>query len=521
MKLSRTGRILAASATVPALLLTTGSAALAATNALTLTALNRSGAKVTISATVVDVDTSAAYTVKTGKAKKLPKGTYAVLTQIVTGGTTTLGGNTVKVSGATKLTIDARKGKRVGLALSPAPAGLFSQLSARVCSRTGASYNVEASGDQVYVIPTTSKKVGFAALGSWTDLSGTTDSYAVLNQTTGVPASPTRTYRTSALASVTVNSRRGPGGTNFSDVAVQPVAPGCGSELFAELVSSDVPTTSKLHLSPTSWDIRSDEFATAKKTGESWDIGGYMTTRKVVAGKSYSVRFYGAAWGPGALLPYVSNGAISYDLNDGFEDPAYPGSGGSVEGGDKATATLTFKGKTVKTKKDTGWMPETTFLSYKVKKSGWYTLRNVASRYYPEITYPTGMLSTTSIATYRFQAKPKTSTLAPVYALQMVPAGLNSYNRAKPKTTTNVALKLTRKSWFDVKPGKNPTVKSVTMKMSTDGKTWKSVTVRKIRGVWTAVIANPSAGAVSLRARATYTSGAYTEVTIYRAYGIG
>jgi hypothetical protein len=521
MKLSRTGRILAASAAVPALLLSTGSAALAATNTLTLTALNRSGAKVTISATAVNVDTSAEYSIKTGKAKKLPKGTYAVLASIDTGSTTTLGGKTVKVSGAAKLTIDARQGRRVGLALSPAATGLESQISARVCSQTGATSDVEAYGDQIYAIPTTSKKIGFAALGSWSDLSGTTDSYAVLNQTTGVPSSPTRTYKRSALGTVTVESKRGPGGSNFSDVAVQPVAKGCGSELYAELISSDVPTKSKIHLSPTSWDVRSDEFATANKSGESWDIGGYMTTRKVAAGKSYSVRFYAGAWGPGQVLPYVSNGTVSFNLNDGFEDPGYPGSGGSVEGGDKATATLKFRGKTVKTKKDTGWMSDTTFLNYKVKKSGWYTLSNVASRYYPEITYPKGMLSTTSVVTYGFHITAKSTALPPVYALQLVPSGLDSYNRAKPKSTTNVPLKLTRKSWSDLKPGKNPTVKSVTAKMSTDSRTWKSVTVKKIKGVWTVVVKNPSSGPVSLRVRETSTNGAYTEVTVYRTYAIG
>jgi hypothetical protein len=144
----------------------------------------------------------------------------------------------------------------------------------------------------------------------------------------------------------------------------------------------------------------------------------------------------------------------------------------------------------------------------------------VSSRYYPEITYPKGMLSTTSIATYRFQAKTKSTALAPVYALQMVPAYLNRYNQAAPKSTTNVALKLTRKSWSDVKAGKNPALKSFAAKMSTDSKTWKSVPVRKIGGVWNVVVTNPSSGLVSLRVRATYTSGAYTEVTVYRAYGI-
>lgn len=522
MKLPRTGRILAASATVPALLVTTGSAALAATNTLTLTALNRSGAKVTITATAVNVDTSEQYSIKTGKAAKLPKGTYNVLAAIDTGSTTTLGGKTVKVSGSAKLTIDARQGKRVGMALSPAaPADFTFQLSARVCSLTGASYDVEAYGDQLYAIPTTSKTIGFAALGSWSDLSGTTDSYAVLNQATGVPSSPTRTFQRSALGTVTVESKRGPGGSNFSDVAVQPVAKGCGLDLYAEMVSTDTPTKSKIHLSPTSWDIRSDEFATAKKTGDSLDIGGYMTTRKVAAGKQYSVRFYAGSWGPGATLPYVANGTLSFNMNDGFEDPGYPDGGGSVEGGDKATATLKFRGKTVKTVKDTGWMPEVTFLDYKLKQSGWYTLSNVSSRYYPEITYPAGMLSTTSIATYGFHLAANSTALAPVYAVQMVPSGLNAYNRAKPQSTTNVPLKLTRRSWSDLKPGKNPTIKSVTAKMSTDSKTWESVTVKKINGVWTAVVGNPSSGAVSLRIRVTSTSGDYTEVTIYRAYGIG
>jgi len=260
------------------------------------------------------------------------------------------------------------------LALTPAPTGLSAQISARICARSEVSYSVEASGDQVYVIPTASKKVVLATLGSWTDYSGRTDSYAVLNQTAGVPSSPTRTFRQSALASVTVESRRGPGGTNSSDVAVQPVADGCGNRLYAGLISSEVPTTSKIHLSPTSWDIRSDEFATVNKTGQSWDIGGYSAIRKVAAGKSYGVRFYAAGWGPGRVLPLISNGTISYDMNDGFEDPAHSDLMFSVEGGDKATATLRFNGKTVKTKRDTGWMPEGTFLSYKAKKPGWYTL---------------------------------------------------------------------------------------------------------------------------------------------------
>ncbi|RSM36612.1 hypothetical protein DMB66_60025, partial [Actinoplanes sp. ATCC 53533] len=188
----------------------------------------------------------------------------------------------------------------------------------------------------------------------------------------------------------------------------------------------------------------------------------------------------------------------------------------------KATATLVYKGKTVKTKKDRGWEPEMTVLDYKVKKAGWYTLTNTATRYYPEIKYPAGMLSTKSVVSYRFYTKPNSNALAEVNSVTMVPAGLNNWNKAKGGSTTNVALKLNRYSQDpDAKRGKNPKFKSLGVKMSADGgKTWRTVKVKKVKGVWTAVVPNPASGAVSLRARATYKSGGFTDVTIYRAYGI-
>jgi hypothetical protein len=172
---------------------------------------------------------------------------------------------------------------------------------------------------------------------------------------------------------------------------------------------------------------------------------------------------------------------------------------------------------------DRGWEGNFSSLSYTVKKAGWYTLTNTATRYYPEITFPAGMLSTASRVVYRFNAKPKSNALAPVFSLQMTPNGLDHYNRAKPRTTVTVPFKLSRIAQSpDATKGKNPTVKAVTAAMSPDGgKTWRAVPVRKVNGTWTAVVGNPASGFVSLRARATYTSGAYTEVTIIRAYAIG
>ena|SRR5690349_3089062 len=163
-----------------------------------------------------------------------------------------------------------------------------------------------------------------------------------------------------------------------------------------------------------------------------------------------------------------------------------------------------------------------TSLSYKVKKAGWYTITNTAYRYYPGITFPAGMLSTKSAVSYRFHTKPKSNALAQVFSVTMVPIGLDRWNKAEGGSTTNVALQLNRYAQNpDAKRGKNPKLKSLTVKMSPDGgRTWRTIGVRKINGSWTAIVPNPAAGAVTLRARATYTSGGYTDVTIYRAYGI-
>ncbi|MGW4942216.1 hypothetical protein ACWEOZ_11585 [Actinoplanes sp. NPDC004185] len=518
---ARLGRYLAVSAVVPALVLSTGGAAVAATNTLTLTVLNRAGAKVSVSATVVHLASSSSYTIRSNKKKKLPKGSYAVLTSITTGNTSTLGGRTVKVSGSTKLTVDARKGRRVNLAVSPAPAGLSRNQSARICTKTtGANYNVDAYGDELYAIPTTSKKIAFAALSTWSDSSGLSDAYAVVHQTTGVPNKPTKTVKHSSLGTVSVISKLGPAGSNYTDVAVQPIKRGCADDMYSGLWTAAQPTRVKLRLSTGSWHIRSSTSATTKN-GESWNIGSYFAERKIAAGKSSTVRFYHAAWGPSAQLPATLYGRINFPMNDMFTDPAFTGNDTGGEGGDKATATLSFKGKTVKTKKDRGWEPDMTVLYYKVKKAGWYTLTNTATRYYPEIKYPAGMLSTKSVVSYRFYSKPKSNALAEVNSVTLVPAGLNGWNKAGGKTT-NVTLKLSRHSQDpDAKRGKNPKLKTLSAKMSPDGgKTWRTVKVKKIKGVWTAVVPNPTSGAVSLRARATYKSGGYTDVTIYRAYGI-
>ncbi|MBU2662887.1 hypothetical protein KOI35_05135 [Actinoplanes bogorensis] len=510
---------------IPVLLLGAGvGVAAAATSTLTVTVINRNGAKVSAGVKVVDVRSSQLYSVRSGTARKLPAGTYAVLTSITTGDTVTLSGKAVKVSGSTKLTVDARQGKSVGLGLSPVPKGLDYQLSMRVCTRTSASEDVEISATpptKLYVIPHSSAYLGFAALGSWSDHNGGPAAYSVMHQTTGVPGGLGRTFAQKDLAKIRVVQKRGPSGSIYSDLAMQPLTSGCGNDLYAGLGGTDKPTITTVYASPGTWDVRVSSSAPTK-TGETWNIGSYFAKRTVASGKSYNLSFFNSAWGPSARLPQTINGRIQYNLNEGFTDPSFPRDG-SVEGGDKALTTVQFEGKTVTTKQDKGWEPESTDLYYTVKKAGWYTLTNTATRYYPEITFPSSMMSTTTRATYRFLAKPGASELAGVYSVQMFPTGLSMTNRAAPSSTTKVAITMLRGTFDpDANLGTNPKLSKLTAQMSPDsGNTWRTVPVQKIGATWYALVPNSKSSFVALKVRATMTTGAYTEATVFRAYGIG
>jgi hypothetical protein len=66
------------------------------------------------------------------------------------------------------------------------------------------------------------------------------------------------------------------------------------------------------------------------------------------------------------------------------------------------------------------------------------------------------------------------------------------------------------------------TPKLVTAKASYDnGKTWKTVPVKKVGGRWKASVKNAASGLVGLKAQVLTTGGYRTEVTVYRAYRVG
>lgn len=493
----------------------------AATTRLTVIAIDRSGARVSTSVSVLNMTSGATYTLTSGRAKALPGGVYAALTDVrgTADGTDTLGAGVVTVSGSTTLTIDARHGLPVRMSLRPAPPGTEQGLLAGICAKDDLASSVSAwnSPGNLYVIPNASRLLQFGVVSNWSQPSASTPtSYIALGTSAGLPKGYSRTVNRSELGRLAVTARRGPAGAPTADVAVQPAGTTCSSFLYQPVSSGTTPFRVTTYLTPGSWTLRADSMDVSDV------IGSYFKPLQVRAGKSYAQGLFTAAWAPGQYLPTVIRGRLSFFMDGMFTDPGFP-TGLSGEAAAKALVTLRQGGRTLKQQTRTSWgSVDTAFFSYSLRTAGWYALSIDAHRYHPGLTYPADMLSPRTTASFSFYADPKADQTARVFLVRFVPAGLNLVNHAPAGSRTTVALTLDR-------PARDPDAKltsirakSVTAQASFDeGKTWRSVRVTQSGGRWSAVVPNPASGMVSLRATVTSSTGDSSTITVYRAYGIG
>ena len=530
----------AAAVLVPLTMLVIPGSATAAASSLKVTTLNRAGVAISSSVSVVAVPGGDAYRTTSGKALSLPAGTYAVLTDVwnTHETTDTLGAKIVSVSGATTTTIDARQGKLVNASLDSSPGPDYDQhYDARICAN-GVSYGaIEAGafGDNLFVIPNSSKVLSFAYESSWETYAAPGDAYVVSALTSGIPSGVATVYRKSNLATLSAQVRNGPSGGPLADLGLQPSGQtsttDCQAQLFAEAHSDNTPFALKVHVSAGKWYVRSDSFA--QVGDETWDIGSWGATKTFAPAGSYSQIFYLAAWGPAHNLPYVYHNTIAFDGGDMFVDPA---SSVGFEASDQTTSTLSFGGKVLSRQTNTDYGDGASGFRAAVKTAGWYTLSVSGTRYHPGVHYPIGsigsasgqvhqigMLSTAATVSFHFYAKPSgPSVTAPVYLTRFVPLGLDLYNHAKPSTKTPVTLVLDREAQGPDQPLSADTPKTVVAWASTDGgKTWHTAPVTHSGTSWTALVSNPAKGDVALRAEVTDAQGNSATVTVYRAYAIG
>ena len=499
-------------------------AASAATNTLTVTAIGRDGAKVKTSVSVVNLQTNMSYTLTSGKARTLPKGSYAAMTRIdfAKDGTSTLGGRTVKVSGATRTTIDARNGRRLAVTASPAPAnGGGQQITAQVCAANGRYYNsvrATTAPGKLYVIPNGSTNLRLAYLAHWYELNKTrtgTESYLVAGGMKEGITGLNRVVKRSSLATVDLKVRKGLQLSSYTQLRVEANGRGCYDGLGTGVDTVEAPFQHKTHISSGKWMLQAHD-----RAGLQW--------KAVSLGKgaTYSKTFFRAGWSPDGRLPLVRDRMVQYRTDSMFVDPGFPErpfaanpSTHSFYCCTKSVVTLIKGGKVLKKQTRTEWGEDRTHFQHRISSAGWYGLTVDARRHHPEIAAPAGLLSNRTVARFRFHADPARTGTAAVHLPRFLPLGLDGHNRAKAGSATSVELTLHR-------PGQgvkmsNSKVKTVQFWASYDnGKTWKKAALKKSGGKWVATVKNPGSGYVALRSKVTDTLGNYSDITIYRAYRI-
>ena len=499
--------------------------AMAAGSSLTITTIGRNGKAVTGNQeTVVNLSSWQSYTAQSGHALPLPAGHYAVIADIETtapgtewGVTDTLGTATVNVSGGSRVTLDARRGKPLKVSLNtPAGGGLQTRIDARACL-AGGGVNVEAfnSPGDLYEIPDSSRDFSLSWLQSWL---GSNSDYLVSGVVPTLPSNPSYAYSRSKLAYEYIRVDQGEELTNDNALTLQPEPandPGlCGTDLWAgEFQNQGAPYGTEVFTSPGRWVARTDVMA------DSGDIGGgFAQPLTMQAGKTYYQSFGRAAWGPGSELPTVSNGRIDLSLSDLIGD-VNEGTGETADY--KYWASLRRSGKLLKYVAQQTYGNENPELDAPIGAAGWYDLDTVAQRYRPGQPVPAGTLSTSADLDFHFYARPNQNQVAPGFLAHFTPFGLNGANQASPGAGTPVSVTLFRGTVGTGLPVPSENVKSLTVMVSTNGgRTWKAVAAKRSGNAWSANVPDPAGGFVSLRAVIVDTSGNSTDEQIDNAYGI-
>jgi len=513
----RTSAIITSAALLTSLAITAApGAAAAATNTLTVTTIDRTGAKVRAQVVATNLKNGGTYDLTGGRSRSLPRGTYVVTTTIRENGSLaeTVGARTVKVSGSSATTVDARKGRPVKVSLDRSP-GPATRVTAAICVAgedwTGRAAAISDHGN-VYVVPNSSANLRFAYQGHWEQWSKdrknrwVVDSHLVAGSTKGVPAGVNRTFAVSKLARLTTQIRSGATRGHINSAILDNKAGGCLGTLSAHLWNEEGPVTLNTHVSPGKWNTQVTNESTSR------NYGAYNRTRTMESGKSYSEAVFPAAFAPGGKIPVVNSKRLRYHTGALFHSPA----GYDVSGA--AVVKLTKGGKTLK-RQTRGYGAE---FNYSMKSAGWYGLTVDAKRTAPGASYPGTLLSNRTISKFRFYANPAKDQHVPAHTVTIAPRNLDITNTATPGSTTRVELTVRRQhSGYDV-PLTRSTVKSVVAYVSVDhGKTWKKATLSKSGGKWVTSVKNPGSGYVSLRTKVTDTKGNSSETIVYRAYRIG
>ena len=476
--------------------------------ALRVVTLDRHGHSVAGQVEVANLRDGRPYSFSGGRFHHVEPGTYEVVAAIgdAQDGSDTVGSALVTVSGRTTTTIDARRGRRVGAALAPAPSGAYDQfLVAEICAGNAMAAGGGRPGS-LFVIPSRRKREELGVSSQWNPSTPARSRPVFLGASVyrgGVPAPVAPTYRQASLTSVTVSGRTG---AEFGDVALSASQQGddaCAIDPRQLRTNLTLPYTVTLRMSAGRWSLWQD--------GTSHLFGPLRAYR---SGHSYHVTVGAAAWGPDGNLPVTDQygGTLAYTTIDMFADPHLPyGPDARVE------YRLTHAGRVLVHRI---YEPSEIMFPAKLPAAGWYGLTARATRV-TERALPAGTLSLRSTVHLHFYADPTRTLHVRAFVTRFVPASLDAANRTGARAT-----------WVWLRPLRGPSdanaprlpdrVRRVRAWASGDGgRTWRAVQVVHAGGRWRANVPNPRSGFVALRATVDDTHGGWATTTVYRAYRVG
>ncbi|MEW1644230.1 hypothetical protein [Streptomyces sp. NPDC091219] len=289
----------------PLLLAGVGASAASAAGdgSLTVRTLDRSGKPVSAQVAVYNTRTNDFRYIDGNKKTSLPNGSYELATSF-TGGNGEdgiVGGHSVKVSGATATTFDARKGRPVKVSVGPAPGGGYDRsVSAAVCAtdNSPATMSTSAAPGDLYVIPNSSKAYELAYGTTYTPHSTTGGDFWLASAThsRGVPSGVSATLRTSGLTTLKVYARSGPdsGQARFSFNGEPTRGSDCSSSMDILDLQRDLPNSFSVHVPAGQWSV-----------GQQGNDFVYDGFHPYAAGKTTALTLGHAVWGPGGQLPYT------------------------------------------------------------------------------------------------------------------------------------------------------------------------------------------------------------------------
>jgi hypothetical protein len=313
----------------------------AATSSLTVTLIGRDGHVGSGDVTAIRLADGWHYGVRGGHTVRLPAGRYDVFTDVFTKGdrSDTLSARRITVSGATKLTIDARHGRRVRATLNPATpsdSSQFFQMSLCDSAVLLGDVAYSAHSDALYVIGSGQRSFEFAYASVWESNDPETPGVSFLASARylgGIPNGASRTFRESALATLTVDARSGPESGTAQLSLIGYSADECVQQNLNLVAAGELPATFTARVSAGSWSIA--------EQAHNYIAGQPRSYR---AGHHYRITLNRAAWGPGGELPYTSAWDRRLQVNTAkmFTDPELRASAGA-----RITITRSGAGRTI------------------------------------------------------------------------------------------------------------------------------------------------------------------------------